>query len=297
MAFTSANLNCLRVTCECNAPCARCMEIRTEAARFAHYTLGKPVVTFGADITKAVNDAAAAEMTRRAELESAVASNDVSTQEADAKQREIARKDVFSADDAAQLTQLQDLKDSYAAINEGLKKKAALADTEAHRALLTLVLGLLRAQFVPEPVTNSAPATPSGKKVKKVKVKPEDDALIAEATEQAAAEKREQEATERAKEAKRHALVEAEVQKAEQFAKAQAEKRAAEVTNVISVASSLVEDELQKQGPPSRQQSSSKPALCSPRPSGRRRWRTERNCPRHQPRVRLLWTSSLPAIP
>jgi len=44
-------------------------------------------------------------MTRRTELDSAVASNDVSTHEADAKLREIIRKDVFSADDAAQLEQ------------------------------------------------------------------------------------------------------------------------------------------------------------------------------------------------
>ena len=67
------------------------------------------------------------------ELESALATNDISIHEADAKQREITRKDVFSADDAAQLKQLKDLQDSYAVINEGLKKKAALADTEAHK--------------------------------------------------------------------------------------------------------------------------------------------------------------------
>jgi len=63
------------------------MEIRTEAAQFAKYALGEPVVTFGANIAKAVNDVAAAEMTRRTDLDSAVASNDFSTQEADAKQR------------------------------------------------------------------------------------------------------------------------------------------------------------------------------------------------------------------
>ena len=135
------------------------------------------------------------------------------------------------ADDAAQLEQLKDLQDSYAVINEGLKKKAALADTEAHQALLIHVPSLLRAQSAPEtvtnsapaapePVTNSAPATPSGKKLKKVEGKSDDDALITEAMEQAAAEKREQEAPERVKEAKRHALLQAEVHKAEQFAKA-----------------------------------------------------------------------------
>ena len=69
-------------------------------------------------------------------------------------------------------------------------------------------------------MTNSAPATPSGKKLKKVEGKSDDDALITEAMEQAAAEKREQEAPERVKEAKRHALLQAEVHKAEQFAKA-----------------------------------------------------------------------------
>ena len=69
-----------------------------------------------------------------------------------------------------------------------------------------------------------------------VKDKPDDDALIPEAMEQAAAEKREQEAAERVKEAKRHALIRAEVQKAEQFAKAKAAKRAAEVTNYRSPA-------------------------------------------------------------
>jgi len=39
---TSANLTCLRVGCKRHAPCAQCMEIRTEAAQFAKYTLGKP---------------------------------------------------------------------------------------------------------------------------------------------------------------------------------------------------------------------------------------------------------------
>ena len=76
---TSANLTGLRVGCKCNAPCARCIEIRTEASGFAYYALGERVVTFGADTAKAVNDVAAAEMTRRTELDSAVASNDVST--------------------------------------------------------------------------------------------------------------------------------------------------------------------------------------------------------------------------
>ena len=142
---------------------------------------------------------------------------------------------------------MKNLQDSYAVINEGLKKKAALADTEAHQAVLIHVLGLLGAQSAPEPVTNSAPAapepvtnsapaTPSGKKLMMVKDKPDDDALIPEAMEQAAAEKREQEAAERVKEAKRHALIRAEVQKAEQFAKAKAAKRAAEVTNYRSPA-------------------------------------------------------------
>ena len=55
---------------------------------------------------------------------------------------------------------MKNLQDSYAVINEGLKKKAALADTEAHQAVLIHVLGLLGARSAPEPVTNSAPAAP-----------------------------------------------------------------------------------------------------------------------------------------
>jgi len=188
-----------------------------------------------------------------------------------------------SADDAAQLEHLKNLQGSYAVINEGLKKKAALADTEAHEALLSLVLRLLRAQSAPEPVTYSAPAAP--------------EPVTDEAMKRAATEKREQEAAERAKEAKRHALIQAEVQKAAQYAKAKAAQRAAEVTNALSVANSLVEDELKKKGLLDVGAISTaklfEAAWRSPRTSGRRRWRMERNCPRHRPRVRLLWTSLL----
>ena len=100
---TSANLTCSRVGCTRYDPCAQCMEIRTEAAQFAKCALGKPVVTFRANTARAANDVAAAEMMRRTELDSAIASNGLSAKEAGAKQREIARKDTFSADDAAQL--------------------------------------------------------------------------------------------------------------------------------------------------------------------------------------------------
>jgi len=280
---TSANLTCSREGCKCHAPCAQCIKIRAVATQFASFALGEPGVTFGANITKAVNDAVVAETTWRIELDSAIASNVLSTKEADAKQREIARKEAFSADDAAQLEHLKNLQGSYAVINEGLKKKAALADTEAHEALLSLVLRLLRAQSAPEPVTYSAPAAP--------------EPVTDEAMQRAATEKREQEAAERAKEAKRHALIQAEVQKAAQYAKAKAAQRAAEVTNALSVANSLVEDELKKKGLLDVGAISTaklfEAAWRSPRTSGRRRWRMERNCPRHWPRVRLLWTSLL----
>jgi len=222
---------------------------------FAKYALGRQDVILGAD-----NDAAAAEIRRHTELDSAIASNRLSAKEADAKQREIAQKDNFSADDAAQLKQLENLQDSYAVINEGLMKKAALADTEAHEALLSLVMGLLRAQFVPDPVADSAPAAsepvtapapkpPRSKKAMKANAKAEEDAAIAEAFKRAAAEKREQEEAERAHEAKRHALRQAEAQKAAQYAKAQAALREAEVANAISAANSLVQDELKGPGP------------------------------------------------
>jgi len=88
---TSANLTCSREGCKCHAPCAQCIKIRAVATQFASFALGEPGVTFGANITKAVNDAVVAETTWRIELDSAIASNVLSTKEADAKQREIAR--------------------------------------------------------------------------------------------------------------------------------------------------------------------------------------------------------------
>ena len=83
----------------------------------------------------------------------------------------------------------------------------------AQATLLSLVMGLLRAQFVPdsvadsapaasEPVTAPAPEPPSSKKAMKAKAKADEDAAIAEAMERAAAEKREQEEAERAGEAR-----------------------------------------------------------------------------------------------
>ena len=257
---TSASLTCPRGGCTRDAPCSRCSGIRTEAAVFAKYALGRQDVILGADITEAVNDAAAAEMMRHTELDSAIASNRLYAKEADAKQREIAQKDNFSADDAAHLKHLENLQDSYAVINEGLMTKAALADTEAHEALLSLVMGLLRAQFVPdsvadsapaasEPVTAPAPEPPSSKKAMKAKAKADEDTAIAEAMERAAAEKREQEEAERAGEARRHARLQAEAQKAAQCARAEAAQRDDEVANAIAVANSLVADELKTKGP------------------------------------------------
>jgi len=83
----------------------------------------------------------------------------------------------------------------------------------------------------------------------KAKAKAGEDAAIAEAMKRAAAEKREQEEAERAKEAKRHARLQAEAQKAAQYAKAKAAQRDAEVASAITVANSLVADELKTKGP------------------------------------------------